>query len=162
MDATGPNNNITNSLPPQTIQPIPTNDFEIPTQYMALLESEIFNFNKCFHHYCRRLWSKVKHAHLEAQKKMQKVYNISEAFGNSFDEVVVDFFDLVKPTDEENAIAVVDKYYSHNLNKDNNLKNLRKGWWSILEPSQTITMSPIQPQTQHQTIAQNIGNVSGN
>ncbi|CAG8840320.1 30367_t:CDS:2, partial [Racocetra persica] len=42
MNAMGPNTNITNSLPPQTIQPIPTNNFEIPTQYMALLESEIF------------------------------------------------------------------------------------------------------------------------
>ncbi|CAG8727658.1 21866_t:CDS:2, partial [Gigaspora margarita] len=141
MDTTGPNNNITNSLPPRTIQPIPTNDFEIPTQYMALLESEIFNFNKCFHHHCRHLWSKVKHVHQEAQKKIQKIYNISEAFGrlsnykldvaekttrdmatdekfesyyhvfnpqcfrNFFDEVVVNFFDLVKPTDEEDAIA---------------------------------------------------------
>ncbi|CAG8800273.1 25037_t:CDS:1, partial [Racocetra persica] len=45
MDAMGPNTNITNSLSPQTIQPIPTNDFEIPTQYIALLESEIFSNN---------------------------------------------------------------------------------------------------------------------
>ncbi|RIB07142.1 hypothetical protein C2G38_2215308 [Gigaspora rosea] len=81
---------------------------------------------------------------------------------NSFDEVVVDFFNLVKSTSEEDTIAVVDKYYSYNFNKNNKLhksKEFKKVWWSILKPSQTITMSPIQLQTQHQTIAQNIRNM---
>ncbi|CAG8845905.1 19080_t:CDS:2, partial [Gigaspora margarita] len=72
---------------------------------------KIPDFNKCFHHHCRRLWSKVKHAHREAQKKMQKEYNILETFSpqcfkNSFDKVVVDFFDLVKLTVAEDAIAI--------------------------------------------------------
>ncbi|CAG8790259.1 36756_t:CDS:2, partial [Gigaspora margarita] len=85
----------------------------------------------------------INHAHREAQKKIQKVYNISEVFGRPSNyklniagkttkdvATVVDFFDLVKPTGEEDAIAVVDKYYSHNLNKDNKLyksKEFKKG-----------------------------------
>ncbi|CAG8802899.1 15235_t:CDS:2, partial [Gigaspora margarita] len=149
----GPNINITNSLPTQTIQPIPTNDFEIPTQYMALLKSEIFSnnsslnsslvvwrefglwayflkipdFNKCFHYYCRRLWSKC--------------------FRNSFDKVVVNFFDLVKPTGEEDAIAVVDKYYSHNLNKDNKLYKSKEFKKELVEHFGAFTDNNNEPYT---------------
>ncbi|RIB11970.1 hypothetical protein C2G38_2202061, partial [Gigaspora rosea] len=144
---------------------------------------KIPDFNKCFHHHCRRLWSKVNHAHREAQKKMQKVYNISEAFGqpsnykldvaekttrdvatgeefegyyhvfnpqcfrNSFDEVVVDFFDLVKPTGEEDTIAVVDKYYSHNLNKDNKLHKSKEFKKGLVEHFGAFTGNNNEPYT---------------
>jgi hypothetical protein len=81
-------------LPPQSIQPIPTTSL-IPTEFMDLLESEVFilssetnseklwehfarwayffigpNFRKQFRDHCRRLWFKIEHAYqyLNVQK----------------------------------------------------------------------------------------------
>ncbi|RIB10419.1 hypothetical protein C2G38_2250790 [Gigaspora rosea] len=120
---------------------------------------KIPDFNKCFHHHCRRLWSKVNHAHREAQKKMQEVYNISEAFGRpknykldiaektTRDVATVDFFDLVKPTSEEDTIAVVNKYYSHNLNKDNKLHRSKEFKKGLVEHFGAFTGNNNEPYT---------------
>ncbi len=108
MDDINQNTYIAKSLPPQTIQQIPIDNSEIPMQYMALLESEIFNkgpsnprpmqwkefgiwayftkvshFNKRFRHHCHLLWSDVDRAHLEAEKKLREEYNIPETFSQS-------------------------------------------------------------------------------
>ncbi|CAG8696260.1 12662_t:CDS:2, partial [Gigaspora rosea] len=120
---------------------VPTNDFEIPTQYMALLESEIFSNNSSLNS-SSVVW-RDKLCTSRSPEKMQEVCNISEAFGRPPNykldiaektirnvATVVDFFDLVKYTGEEDTIVVVDKYYSYNLNKDNKLhksKEFKKG-----------------------------------
>ncbi|CAG8582719.1 13236_t:CDS:2 [Gigaspora rosea] len=116
---------------------------------------KIPDFNKCFHHHCRRLWSKVNHAHREAQKKnaeseeFEGYYHVfnPQCFRNSFDEVVVDFFDLVKPTGEEDTIAVVDKYYSHNLNKDNKLHKSKEFKKGLVEHFGAFTGNNNEPYT---------------
>ncbi|RIB03520.1 hypothetical protein C2G38_2224819 [Gigaspora rosea] len=120
---------------------------------------------------------------------MQKVYNISEAFGrsknykldiaekttrnvaigeklegyyhvfnpqyfrNSFDEVVVDFFNLVKPTSEEDTIVVVDKYYSHNLNKDNKLHKSKEFKKGLVEHFGAFTGNNNEPYTTANTVS---------
>ncbi|CAG8468951.1 7835_t:CDS:2 [Acaulospora morrowiae] len=102
------NTYIAKSLPPETIQQIPSYNSEIPIQFMALLESEVFNkgpfdpkliqwrefgiwacftkvshFNKRFRHHCHLLWSDVNHAHLEAEKKICEEYNIPKTFNQT-------------------------------------------------------------------------------
>ncbi|RIB06630.1 hypothetical protein C2G38_2216612 [Gigaspora rosea] len=93
---------------------------------------KIPDFNKCFKHHCCRLWSKVNHEYREAQKKMQKVYNISETFGrpSNYKLDVAEKTTRDVATGEDDTIVVVNKYYSHNLNKNNKLhksKEFKKG-----------------------------------
>ncbi|CAG8842920.1 43076_t:CDS:2, partial [Gigaspora margarita] len=62
------------------------------------------------------------------EEKFEGYYHVfsSQYFRNSFDEVVVDFFDLLKLIVAEGAIVVVNKYYSYNLNKDNKLHQFKE------------------------------------
>ncbi|RIB01443.1 hypothetical protein C2G38_2150457 [Gigaspora rosea] len=82
-------------------------------------------------------------------EKLEGYYHVfnSQCFRNSFDEVVVDFFDLVKSTSEEDTIVVVDKYYSHNLNKDNKLYRSKKFKKGLVEHFGAFTGNNNEPYT---------------
>ncbi|RIB06738.1 hypothetical protein C2G38_2216305 [Gigaspora rosea] len=112
---------------------VPTNDFEIPTQYMALLESEIFSNNSSLNS-SSVVWREFgfKLCTSRSPEKMQEVCNISEAFGRppNYKLDIAEKTIRNVATGEEDTIVVVDKYYSYNLNKDNKLhksKEFKKG-----------------------------------
>ncbi|RIB30963.1 hypothetical protein C2G38_2237906 [Gigaspora rosea] len=82
-------------------------------------------------------------------KKLEGYYHVfnPQCFRNSFDEVVVNFFDLVKSTSEEDTIAVVDKYNSHNLNKDNKLHRSNEFKKGLVEHFGAFTGNNNEPYT---------------
>ncbi|CAI2188428.1 19927_t:CDS:2 [Funneliformis geosporum] len=124
-------------LPPQSIQSILTTSL-IPTDFMGLLESEVFSL--------KQITKRV--AHGIDLKGYVHIFN-PQCFKNAFGETLVDFFDFNNPVAVKETQMGVNQYYNHTYtNPSHQSKNFTK---DLVEHFGSFTDSNIEPFTSANT-----------